>query len=96
MAFARFAPARPAGRKLVMSSAAYPLSGPRVPPAQGAATHLVVFCHGYGADGNDLIALAPHWQKLMPGAAFVAPNGSGALRRRPRLSVVSDLAPRSA
>jgi phospholipase/carboxylesterase len=58
-----------------MSSAAYPLTGPRVPPAQGAATHLVVLCHGYGADGNDLIALAPHWQTLMPGAAFVAPNG---------------------
>lgn len=30
--------------------------------------------HGYGADGNDLISLAPHWQKLLPGAAFVAPN----------------------
>ena len=58
-----------------MSSAAYPLSGPRLPPASGEASHLVVLCHGYGADGNDLIALAPHWQRLMPGAAFVAPNG---------------------
>lgn len=58
-----------------MSSAAYPLTGPRLAPAQGAATHLVVLCHGYGADGNDLIELAPHWQKAMPGAAFVAPNG---------------------
>ncbi len=56
-------------------SAAYPLSGPRLPPARGKATHLVILCHGYGADGNDLIALAPHWQQLMPGAAFVAPNG---------------------
>jgi phospholipase/carboxylesterase len=51
-----------------------PLSGPRLPPARGAATHLVVLCHGYGADGNDLIGLAPHWQRLMPTAAFVAPN----------------------
>jgi phospholipase/carboxylesterase len=58
-----------------MSFAAYPLSGPRVPPAKGEATHLVVLCHGYGADGNDLIELAPFWQKLLPGAAFVAPNG---------------------
>ena len=58
-----------------MSFAAYPLSGPRVPPKTGEATHLVVLAHGYGADGNDLIALAPHWQTLMPGAAFVAPNG---------------------
>lgn len=50
------------------------LSGPRLAPARGAATHLVVLCHGYGADGNDLIGLAPHWQRLLPTAAFVAPN----------------------
>ncbi|HXL98676.1 MAG TPA: dienelactone hydrolase family protein [Rhizomicrobium sp.] len=50
------------------------LSGPRLPPARGAATHLVVLCHGYGADGNDLIGLAPHWQRLLPTVAFAAPN----------------------
>jgi phospholipase/carboxylesterase len=50
------------------------LSGPRLPPVRGAATHLVVLCHGYGADGNDLIGLAPYWQKLLPTAAFAAPN----------------------
>ena len=50
------------------------LSGPRLPPARGTATHLVVLCHGYGADGNDLIGLAPFWQRLLPTAAFVAPN----------------------
>ena len=50
------------------------LSGPRLPPAQGKATHLVVLLHGYGADGNDLIGLAEHWREFLPGAAFVAPN----------------------
>ena len=50
------------------------LSGPRLPPARGAATHLVVLCHGYGADGNDLIGLAPMWQRLLLTVAFVAPN----------------------
>jgi phospholipase/carboxylesterase len=50
------------------------LSGPRLEPANGKPTHLVVLCHGYGADGNDLIGLAPHWQRLLPGAAFAAPN----------------------
>jgi phospholipase/carboxylesterase len=50
------------------------LSGPRLPPARGSATHLVVLAHGYGADGNDLIGLAPHWQRLLPTAAFAAPN----------------------
>ncbi len=51
-----------------------PLSGPRLPPQRGPATHLVVLCHGYGADGNDLIGLAPHWQRELPTAVFVAPN----------------------
>src|SRR5581483_3710192 len=50
------------------------LSGPRLAPAKGPATQLVVLVHGYGADGQDLISLAAHWQSLLPGAAFVAPN----------------------
>lgn len=54
--------------------ALHQLSGPRLPPARGEATHLVVLCHGYGADGNDLIGLAPMWQRLLPTVAFVAPN----------------------
>jgi phospholipase/carboxylesterase len=50
------------------------LTGPTLAPARGAATHLVVLVHGYGADGQDLIGLAPHWQRLLPTAAFAAPN----------------------
>jgi phospholipase/carboxylesterase len=50
------------------------LTGPRLPPARGTATHLVVLCHGYGSDGNDLIGLAPYWQRLLPTVAFAAPN----------------------
>src|SRR5258705_12226231 len=50
------------------------LDGPRVAPLAGPATHLVVLCHGYGSDGNDLIGLAPHWQKALSHAAFVSPN----------------------
>jgi phospholipase/carboxylesterase len=50
------------------------LSGPRLAPASGRATELVVLLHGYGADGDDLIGLASHWQQLLPGAAFVAPH----------------------
>jgi phospholipase/carboxylesterase len=54
--------------------ATHALTGPRLPPARGSATHLVVLLHGYGADGNDLIGLAPHWQRMLPTVAFVAPN----------------------
>lgn len=51
------------------------IDGPRLEPAHGGpADSLVILCHGYGADGNDLIGLAPYWQKLLPGAAFVAPD----------------------
>jgi len=51
------------------------LDGPRVMPAGGRPPRqLVVLLHGYGADGQDLIGLAPHWQPLLPEAAFVSPN----------------------
>jgi phospholipase/carboxylesterase len=51
------------------------LSGPSVPPAAGGAPQrLVILLHGLGADGNDLIGLAPYWARLLPDAAFVAPN----------------------
>ena len=51
------------------------LDGPRLAPVSGhAPTALVVLLHGYGADGNDLIALGREWQRLLPDVAFVAPN----------------------
>jgi phospholipase/carboxylesterase len=43
-------------------------------PARGPASHLVVLVHGYGADGQDLLGLANHWQGLLPSVAFAAPN----------------------
>jgi phospholipase/carboxylesterase len=51
------------------------LDGPRLPPASGgAARQLVVLVHGYGANGNDLIALGEHWRGVLPDAAFVSPD----------------------
>jgi phospholipase/carboxylesterase len=51
------------------------LDGPRIEPrAGGAARQLVVFLHGYGADGNDLIEIGRAWQGAMPNAAFVSPH----------------------
>ncbi len=52
------------------------LSGPRVPPRRpGPPRQLVVLLHGVGADGNDLIELAPGLARHLPDAAFVAPDG---------------------
>jgi phospholipase/carboxylesterase len=50
------------------------LDGPRLPPRSGPARQLVVFLHGYGADGNDLIEIGRAWQQFLPQAAFVSPH----------------------
>jgi phospholipase/carboxylesterase len=50
------------------------LDGPRIAARSGPARQLVVFVHGYGADGNDLIEIGRAWEGLLPHAAFVAPH----------------------
>jgi phospholipase/carboxylesterase len=50
------------------------LDGPRLEPRSGTARQLVVFLHGYGADGNDLIDIGRAWSGLLPDAAFVSPH----------------------
>ena len=50
------------------------LDGPRVSPRSGTPRQLVVFLHGYGADGNDLIEIGQVWQQYLPQAAFVSPH----------------------
>lgn len=51
------------------------LSGPELPPASGGkAKHLVILLHGYGADGNDLIGLAPVLAQALPDTHFISPN----------------------
>jgi phospholipase/carboxylesterase len=50
------------------------LDGPRLAPRSGPARQLVVFLHGYGADGNDLIEIGRAWQQALPQAAFVSPH----------------------
>jgi phospholipase/carboxylesterase len=44
------------------------------PASNGAPKQLVILCHGVGADGNDLIDLAPYWARVLPDAIFVAPH----------------------
>ncbi len=55
-------------------TAAIELDGPRFGPKAGAARELVILLHGVGADGNDLIGLAPHFAQALPEAAFVSPH----------------------
>jgi len=55
-----------------MAEATYPVWGPA---SKGKPRQLVVLCHGVGADGHDLIDLAPYWGRALPDAIFVSPHG---------------------
>lgn len=51
------------------------LSGPSfLPSNQVKINQIVVFLHGYGADGNDLITLSNYFSKNLPNTAFFSPN----------------------
>ena len=46
----------------------------QIPAAGGNANKLVVFLHGYGADGKDLIDLAKPFGMALPNASFISPD----------------------
>ena len=50
------------------------ISGPSVEAASGTTKSLVVLLHGYGANGDDLIGLAPPLAELLPNTVFISPN----------------------
>jgi phospholipase/carboxylesterase len=50
------------------------IDGPRLLPKSGTPKQLVVFLHGYGADGNDLIGIGKQWAQFLPDAVFVSPH----------------------
>ena len=37
-------------------------------------SNMVVLLHGYGSNGQDLISLAPYFQKNLPNTVFLSPN----------------------
>lgn len=51
------------------------LDGPRWGPAsKGRIKGIVFLLHGVGADGHDLIDLAPRWSQAVPDALFISPH----------------------
>lgn len=48
------------------------LTGPELPAASGTTKRLVIFLHGLGADGNDLLSIAPMLD--LPDTHFASPN----------------------
>lgn len=50
------------------------LASKRSGPISGKTKSLVIFIHGYGADGSDLISLSPALGEHLPDTSFVAPD----------------------
>ena len=50
------------------------LSGPVKNSITGKKNKVVIFFHGYGADGNDLISLSDAFSNTLPDAIFYSPN----------------------
>ncbi len=50
------------------------LHGPEAAPKSGAVKRLVIFLHGVGADGSDLISLAQMMAPTLPDTQFLSPN----------------------
>ncbi len=51
-----------------------PLTSARKGAAKGSATSMVVFVHGYGADGADLLGLADPLAPHLPNTVFYSPD----------------------
>jgi phospholipase/carboxylesterase len=52
------------------------LNGPELSALSGHTKQLIIFMHGLGSDGTDLIELAPIMQGVLPDAHFISPNAT--------------------
>lgn len=50
------------------------LNGPELAARSGNTQRIVVLLHGLGADGQDLLGLAPFFAEALPDTHFIAPN----------------------
>lgn len=50
------------------------LDGPHLAPRSGKAKQMVIFLHGYGANGDDLLSIGEEWADELPDAVFLSPN----------------------
>jgi phospholipase/carboxylesterase len=54
------------------------LDGKFLPPRSGKAQQMVMFLHGYGANGDDLLNIGEDWADALPDAVFLSPNAPDA------------------
>ena len=60
------------------------ITGPIIEPSSGnQPKQVVIFVHGYGADGNDLIGLANYFKGNLPDTVFLSPHAPEACPMNP-------------
>jgi len=79
---------------------AIPLDGPaaNLPVGGVAPTSIVIFLHGYGSNGADLMGLAPYWRPALPETVFLAPDAPQACPGAPggyQWWALTDLSPQA-
>tara|TARA_Y100000590_G_scaffold354219_1_gene407433 strand:+ start:1703 stop:2359 length:657 start_codon:yes stop_codon:yes gene_type:complete len=53
----------------------YILDTVTIPPlSKKKPAQIIILCHGYGGDGNDISSLAINWRRFLPDAIFLCPN----------------------
>jgi phospholipase/carboxylesterase len=57
--------------------------GPEMKAKSQNTESLVVFLHGYGASGDDLIQLGRQWSQVLPNTDFIAPNAPHICEQNP-------------
>ena len=50
------------------------INGPYLKPKSGKIQNIILFLHGYGANGEDLISLSSNWIEFLPNTIFYSPN----------------------
>ena len=50
------------------------LSGPIIKPENQTVRNAIIFLHGYGANGNDLISIGDLWKNSLQETIFFSPN----------------------
>lgn len=50
------------------------LEGPYIVPISGKAESMVIFLHGYGSNGDDLISIGEQWAPVLQDTVFLSPH----------------------
>ena len=45
-----------------------------LPLSKNQPKQIIILCHGYGGDGQDISVLANSWRRFLPNAVFLCPN----------------------